>query len=152
MCRCERLRRIGIVQIQPRKHELDHTDHTDHADQEYICPEISSSRTAVGVVHTDDLPDVRSLLSGILHEFQVMWPPKGVCTSCLGRGGTHLIPTCSEIYVHFILHINTKTFIIFREICGTSFTFSPVGLQRENESKKNCSKKRHPSHQPAWGC
>ena len=46
---------ICIVQIQPRKHvldhagytastrqhELDHTDHTDHTDQEPICPEIS---------------------------------------------------------------------------------------------------------------
>ena len=51
-CRVEMLCRICVVQIQPRKHgldhadytvptrqhELDHTDHTDHTDQEYICP------------------------------------------------------------------------------------------------------------------
>ena len=60
-CRREMLRRICVVQIQSRKHvldhagytaparqaELDHTDHTDHtdhadhadlADQEPICP------------------------------------------------------------------------------------------------------------------
>ena len=56
ICRYDILCRIRIVQIQPKKHILDHADFTtsirqhelDHTDQESICPEVSASFSGEG--------------------------------------------------------------------------------------------------------